>query len=179
MRSVGALVATIAAVLALLCQTAGAWWLVQVGAHERSIEIDHTNACGRVVWHHIETRRTVAIWESVEPPPPHVSCRAILIISKTTIPLSHPLKGRHIRGGSKPYAGLRSCRRFRHAPNCLNVPRLMGLSLADARFLLGGLGLHAVAHIGRAGGLGRVTRQSPAAGAHSPANRIVRVGVVR
>jgi hypothetical protein len=180
MRSVGALVAAIGTVLALLCQTAGAWWLVQVGRHERSLIIGHTNACGQVIWHHTETPRMVVIWESVEPPRGNLTCPAILRISQITIPLSRPLAGRHVEGGSRAYIGWPPCRRGKAGPFCPKVSRLTGLSPADASFLLSGRGLHSVVRVaGRTAGLARVVSQSPAAAARNPSNRVVHVNILR
>lgn len=164
MRRLFGIVLVVLAVALVTAGSASAWWLAQVGADERSLVIGHTNECGRVVWNHTETAQAVVVWESVEIG--SGICPAIFSLEQTVVALSQPLAGRHVEGGAKAYPARLLCRKFGANHSCPDVPRLTGLSAADARFLLAGRRLRASFQVvGHTAGLARVTSQTPAAGA--------------
>jgi hypothetical protein len=158
--------------LAFGCATAHAWSLVQVGPHERSLEITYgQGACETLAAHSDQGPRMVAISVSVERAAGDEPCPAILLIRTVTIVLSEPLAGRHVQGSAGPAED-----RLRLRPS---VPRLVGLAPPDAKFVLSGLRLHAVLHVAaRTHGLPRVVSQSPAAGTRVPKNKLVRINIL-
>jgi hypothetical protein len=148
--------------LAFGCATAHAWSLVQVGPHERSLEITYgQGACETLAAHSDQGPRMVAISVSVERAAGDEPCPAILLIRAVTI----------VQGSAGPAEdrlGLRP-----------SVPRLVGLAPPDAKFVLSGLRLHAVLHVAaRTHGLPRVVSQSPAAGTRVPKNKLVRINIL-
>lgn len=177
--------ATALAIVAMLafCPTAGAWELVQVGPHERLLEITyHFGACETTSVQKVQSRRRIEISVSSQQEvlTGNESCPAIEYRRTLRIALTRPLDGRPVEGGERgnvedgPYVGPGDGTRYPA------VPRLTGLSPGDAKFLLRGLRLNAVVHVvGETSGLPRVVSQSPAAGTRDPKNRIIRVSVLR
>jgi hypothetical protein len=165
----------IASTLAL-SPAAGAWSLVQVGPNERTLEIRYkSGACETTAVHNVQKSRTVSISVSYEREvlTGNETCPEILYVRSIKIRLFQPLAGRHVEGGERadvgngPYVGRYPA-----------VPRLTGLSPADAKSLLGGLKLRALVRaVGRTTGLARVVSQSPAPGVREPKNREVFIGI--
>ena len=180
----GALRSCFCGLVALLAMapSAGAWSLVQVGAHERSLEIiQDRGACESlnesVVQSSSFVRITITATSTLRP---GSFCIDLLYIGRYAVPLSRPLAGRHIAGAERPSRGQGPYSPVKSGSSYPVVPRLVGLSPPDARYVLGGLGLHAVMRVAsRVPGRPRVVSESPAAGARDPADRLVRVGVAR
>ncbi|HLW95785.1 MAG TPA: PASTA domain-containing protein [Solirubrobacteraceae bacterium] len=152
--------------------------LTGVGAGQRSLDVVYDNAhvvgCGisAVTPTVTETNTSVdvTLTAQVNTLPPDVACPAVLIRQAITVPLSHPLGGRHvegltIRGGALALTTIEPRR----------MPSLVGLSPRDARLMLSagpppllGLVTHDVR--GSGAGLARVISQRPAAGSAFPAS---------
>jgi hypothetical protein len=155
------------------------WWLIEVGPAERSLEIAYEfGGCeGPGTPRAVQSRFAVTVSVSNEKPLGTVICPAILGIGRVSIDLSRPLAGRHVEGGSRanPIRGP-----FVPGGQVPAVPRLIGLTPGDARFLLAGLRLRgSLRVVGTARGMARVVSQSPSADTLVPSNRLVRVNVVR
>jgi hypothetical protein len=180
MRRTAWVVGTVLVTLALSCASAAAWGLVQVGPHERSLEIRYgAGACERTAVHNVQNRRMVAISISREVFGGDLPCPAILFIKTVKIRLFRPLAGRHVEGGRRLGLTAGGYGPTRNGTSYPVVPRLIGLAPLDAKFLLGGLRLHAVIHvIGRTRGRPRVASQSPAAGVRDPKNTLVHINVL-
>jgi hypothetical protein len=177
-----AIILTAAIVLGSPAASAGAWWkLIQVGPHERSLEIKYDVGCERVAVHKVENRRRVAIWISRRPDVStgnHV-CDAKEDTRTAKIRLSRPLAGRRVEGSQKIESEEGPYRPARNGTSYPVVPRLTGLAPSDAKILLRGLRLHAAfREVGRSTGLPRVGSQSPAPGVRDPTNRLVLVNLL-
>jgi hypothetical protein len=179
--SIRSIILTAAVFVGSPAASARAWELVQVGPHERSLEMRYgRGACETATVHNRQTRRTVGI--SVSYVREHLTgnemCPAIAYVTTLKIQLSRPLAGRRVEGEEKiglrgPYSPTRNGSSYRV------VPRLTGLAPSDAKILLRGLRLHtAFRVVGRSTGLPRVVSQSPGAGVRDPKNRVVRVNVL-
>jgi hypothetical protein len=179
-----AIATCVLAVSLLTAPSAGAWSLVQVGPHERSLEIiQGRGACESLDESVVQTssfvRVTITATPATRPPgSPAVICRAILYVRRYAVKLTRPLAGRHIEGAERPSVVAGPYSPTRNGSAYPVVPRLIGLSPADARFVLGGLRLHAMVRVtGRVAGRARVVSQLPAVGSRDPADRIVRLDV--
>jgi hypothetical protein len=153
------------------------WWLIEVGPAERSLEIAYeSGGCeGPGTPRAVQSRFAVTVSVSNEKPLGAVICPAILRLGRVSVDLSRPLAGRHVEGASRANPGP-----FLPGGQVPAVPRLIGLTPGDARFLLAGLRLRgSVRVVGTARGLARVVSQAPAADTPVPSNRLVRVNVVR
>jgi hypothetical protein len=178
-------VLAISALIALLANVpaANAWWLVQVGPHERSLEIvQEYGACDSlnesVVQGASFVRITITATHAVLPP--GSACPAIAYFRRYGVALSRPLAGRHIEGAEPPPVGSVPDLLTKNGKSYHVAPRLIGLSPADARSVLGALHLHAeVRVVRRVAGVARVVSESPAAGTPVPTDRPVRVDVAQ
>ncbi len=178
-------VLAISALIALLANvpSADAWRLVQVGPHERSLEIvEEYGACDSLNESVDQgasfVRITITATHAVLPP--GSGCPDILYFHRYAVSLSQPLAGRHIEGGEPPTVERGPYLQTKNGTIYPLVPRLIGLSPADARSVLRGLHLHAeVRVVRRVAGVARVVSESPAAGKRVPADRLVRVDVAQ
>jgi len=157
----------------------GAWELLQVGPHERSLEIIYSQgACERTALHSVQNQRMVAVSVSGEEFTGGKPCPTVAFVYIARIQLDKPLGGRHVQGGRVesyvgPFLGPRGGLHYQ------SVPRLAGLAPSDAKFLLGRLHMHAAVHVvGSSPRLARVVSQSPAPGVRDPKNRVVRIDVL-
>ncbi len=151
------------------------WSLVQVGPHERSLEISYTyGGCQQAPRTALaETATSVSITATVEDQQVSGPCPAFAVIAFHTVVLAHPLEGRALAGAWQPSGAMP------FGPK--GVRRLIGLSPADARKLLseGGAGtIHLVAryehrHVPRA----RVIAQNPRAGDALPGSHAIHIVV--
>jgi hypothetical protein len=165
----------------LTAPAAGGWSLVQVGPHERSLEIiQDRGACESLTESVFQESSFVRITITATrlALPPGSACPAILYIGRYAVPLSRPLAGRHIEGAERPSRGQGPYSPTKNGSSYPVVPRLIGLSPPDARYVLSGLGLHAVVRVvGQVPGLARVVSEVPVAGTRDPADRFVRLDV--